>query len=52
MNSDTQKKEEFERIAAQMIAWLRANANLHTLVIIDWDSAKVVSDEFNYLRSS
>lgn len=39
------KQKELEQLATPLIEWLKQNYNPHTKIIIDIDSAEVVSGE-------
>ena len=37
--------EEFQKLAKPLIEWLNNNANPHTMIVIDCDSAQVLIGE-------
>lgn len=45
MEERRMKLKEFEELVKPIHAWLVENHNPHTMIIIDWDFAKVISEE-------
>lgn len=44
-----QLEQEFEALATPLIAWLKANHHLHTMIIIDHSGAKFLENHFDVI---